>query len=108
MQALYEAISALSLQLFNFSFKWIASEVRKCYLNATTHSHTEQVGICNFLDLFLQSKLDASEGQQGALVEDFFNSRVPTEAQFTEHLLASRFVRKNKPTAKCNTQLYAK
>ncbi|XP_042269345.1 uncharacterized protein LOC121898387 isoform X2 [Thunnus maccoyii] len=63
MQALHEAISALSLQLFNFSFKWITAE----------------------------SKLDASDGQQGALVEEFLNIRVPTEAQFTEHLLASRF-----------------
>ncbi|XP_062275615.1 uncharacterized protein si:ch211-286b4.4 [Scomber scombrus] len=62
MQALHEAISALSLQLFNFSFKWIASE----------------------------SKLDASKGQQAALVEEFLNIKISTEAQFTEHLLASR------------------
>lgn len=48
---------------------------------------------------FLQPKLDASEGQHGALVEEFLNIRVPNEAQFTEHLLASRLVRKIQPTA---------
>ncbi|XP_068592031.1 uncharacterized protein [Cebidichthys violaceus] len=62
VQALHEAISALSLQLFNLSFKWNTAE----------------------------SNFNASEGQHGALVEEFFNIRVPTEAQFTEHLLASR------------------
>ncbi|KAM7413317.1 hypothetical protein PAMA_020621 [Pampus argenteus] len=41
-------------------------------------------------DLFLQSKCDASKEQQGALVEEFLNIRVPTEAQFVEHLLVSR------------------
>lgn len=48
--------------------------------------------------LFLQSKSDTSE-QHGALVEEFLNIRVPTEAQFTEHLLASRSVRNMKNTA---------
>ncbi|GLD57311.1 zonadhesin-like isoform X1 [Lates japonicus] len=62
MQALHEAISALSLQLFNFSFKWSRAE----------------------------SKFNVSEGQHGALVKEFLNIRVPTEANFTEHLLASR------------------
>ncbi|XP_051252661.1 uncharacterized protein LOC127361792 [Dicentrarchus labrax] len=62
MQALHEAISALSLQLFNFSFKWSTTE----------------------------SKFDASEEQHGALVDEFLNIRVPTETQFTEHLLACR------------------
>ncbi|XP_036928145.1 uncharacterized protein LOC119004899 isoform X4 [Acanthopagrus latus] len=65
MQALHEAISALSLQLFNFSFKRNTAE----------------------------PKLDASEGRHGALVEEFLNIRVPDEAQFTEHLLASRLER---------------
>ena len=37
MQALHEAISALSLQLFNFSFKWNTAEVSKCYLGLTHH-----------------------------------------------------------------------
>ncbi|XP_038550193.1 uncharacterized protein LOC119883556 isoform X2 [Micropterus salmoides] len=60
--ALHEAISALSLQLFNFSFKWNTAE----------------------------SKFNTSGEQLGALVEEFLNIRVPTEAQFTEHLLASR------------------
>ncbi|XP_026169217.1 uncharacterized protein LOC113134191 [Mastacembelus armatus] len=55
MQTLHEAISALSLQLFNFSFKY-----------------------------------STSEEQHSELVEEFLNIRVPTEAQFTEHLLASR------------------
>ncbi|XP_068173588.1 uncharacterized protein [Antennarius striatus] len=62
MQTLYEAISALGLQLFNFYFKWNEAE----------------------------SKLNASGGQYGTLVEEFLNIRVPTEAQFTEPLLASR------------------
>ncbi|XP_067364271.1 uncharacterized protein si:ch211-286b4.4 [Channa argus] len=62
VQALHEAISSLSLQLFSLSFKWSTAE----------------------------SKVDASEGLHGALVEEFLNIRVPTEAQFTEHLLASR------------------
>ncbi|XP_070685492.1 uncharacterized protein [Pempheris klunzingeri] len=62
MQALHEAISALSLCLFNFSFKWSTAE----------------------------SKFDASERLNSALVEEFFNTRVPNEMQFTEHLLASR------------------
>ncbi|XP_023275672.1 uncharacterized protein LOC111665041 [Seriola lalandi dorsalis] len=62
MQALHEAISALSLQLFNFSFKWSTAE----------------------------SELNASERQHGALAKEFLNIRVPTEAHFTEHLLASR------------------
>ncbi|XP_030007196.1 uncharacterized protein LOC115431086 [Sphaeramia orbicularis] len=61
MKALHEAISVLSLQLFKLSFKGIS-----------------------------ESKLDASEEQYGALIEEFLNIRVPTEAQFTEHLLASR------------------
>ncbi|KAE8295323.1 hypothetical protein D5F01_LYC06249 [Larimichthys crocea] len=62
VQALHEAISALSLQLFNFSFKWNTAE----------------------------SKVDASERQPGALVDEFLNIRVPTEEHFTEHILASR------------------
>ncbi|KAM6987470.1 uncharacterized protein LKV04_010315 [Tautogolabrus adspersus] len=62
MQALHEAISALSLQLFNSSFKWSTAE----------------------------SKWNASEGRQGAFVEDFLNIRVPSEQHFTEHLLANR------------------
>ncbi|XP_047449314.1 uncharacterized protein LOC125013066 [Mugil cephalus] len=65
MQALHEAISALSLQLFNFSFKWSKAE-----------SHS-----------------DVSEGRHSTLVKEFLNIRVPTEARFTEHLLASRLKR---------------
>ncbi|XP_033971175.1 uncharacterized protein LOC117470490 [Trematomus bernacchii] len=62
MKALHEAISAVSLQLFNISFKWNTAE----------------------------SEFDASEGRHGAFVEEFLNIRVPTEGLFTEHLLASR------------------
>ncbi|XP_069546468.1 uncharacterized protein [Brachyistius frenatus] len=62
MRALHEAISALSLQLFNFSFKWITAE----------------------------SNFDNSQGRHSALVEEFLNIRIPTEAHFTEHLLAGR------------------
>ncbi|XP_074536526.1 uncharacterized protein LOC141798463 [Halichoeres trimaculatus] len=62
MQALHEAISALSLQLFNSSFKWSTAE----------------------------SKFDASGGRCGALAEEFLNIRFPSEQHFTEHLLAKR------------------
>ncbi|KAA8594284.1 hypothetical protein FQN60_005118, partial [Etheostoma spectabile] len=62
VQALHEAISIISLQQFNFSFKWKPAE----------------------------TKCDASEEQHDTLVEEFLNIRVPTEAQFTEHLLACR------------------
>lgn len=47
----------------------------------------------------LQSNFDASEGWHGALVDEYLNIRVPMEVQFTEHLLASRLVRKIKPLA---------
>lgn len=40
MQTLHEAISSVSLQLFNFSFKWSTAEVWKRYLNLTHHPHT--------------------------------------------------------------------
>lgn len=102
MQALHEAISALSLQLFNFSFKWNTAEVCRSHLSLAHHTLAPQVGTNNlvcFMLSFLQPKLDASEGQHGALVEEFLNIRVPNEAQFTEHLLASRLVRKIQPTA---------
>ncbi|XP_027854675.1 uncharacterized protein LOC114133186 isoform X2 [Xiphophorus couchianus] len=62
LQALHEAISAVSLQLFNLSFKWSPAEP-------------------NF---------DALGGRHGALVEQFLNIRVPSEARFTEPLLARR------------------
>lgn len=39
------------------------------------------------------SQADGSEGQLGTLAEEFLNGRVPAEAQFTDHLLASRLVR---------------
>ncbi|KAJ0022102.1 hypothetical protein NQD34_009592 [Periophthalmus magnuspinnatus] len=61
MKVLHEAISVLSLQLFKLSFQWNA-----------------------------RSKLDMSEEQQGSLLSEFLNVRVPAEAHFTEHLLASR------------------
>lgn len=57
MQALHEAISALSLQLFNFSFKWITAEVCKCYLNTTTHSHNAQVGMDNLISFYSQNSM---------------------------------------------------
>lgn len=99
MQALHEAISALSLQLFNFSFKWSTAEVYKCYSNLThqslTHSEHSQITLCAF---FYQPHSDASEGRHSTLVQEFLNIRVPTEARYTEHLLASRLVRKYKPT----------
>ncbi|MED6257606.1 hypothetical protein ATANTOWER_027986, partial [Ataeniobius toweri] len=65
LQALHEAISTVSLQLFNLSSKWSSAEP-------------------NF---------DALDGQHGALVEQFLNIRVPSEARFTEHLLARRLER---------------
>ncbi|XP_029964558.1 uncharacterized protein LOC115400686 [Salarias fasciatus] len=63
MQALHEAISALSLRLFNLSFKWNTSE---------------------------QSHCDGSECRQSTLVEEFLHVKVPAEACFTEHVLAGR------------------
>nr|XP_054598666.1 uncharacterized protein si:ch211-286b4.4 [Nothobranchius furzeri] len=62
MSALHEAISTLSLQLFNLSFKWSTAE----------------------------SNFDALEGWDGALAEQFLNIRVPSEARFAEQLLARR------------------
>ncbi|XP_076002437.1 uncharacterized protein LOC142995324 [Genypterus blacodes] len=62
MRALHEAISALSLHLFNVSFKRNTAK----------------------------SKLNAPEGQHSELAEHFLNIRVPTEPQFAEYLLASR------------------
>ncbi|KAM9734328.1 uncharacterized protein ACNS7B_016072 [Menidia menidia] len=62
MRALHEAVSALSLQLFNLSFKWSTGE-------------------SNFSPL---------DGLHGTLVDEFLNIRVPSEAHFTEQLLASR------------------
>ncbi|KAM6933260.1 uncharacterized protein FYW49_001627 [Xenentodon cancila] len=60
MQALHEAVSALSVQLFNLSFTWNSAEI------------------------------DALDGQHGTLVEQFLNRSVPSEAGFTNQLLASR------------------
>lgn len=57
MQALHEAISALSLQLFNFSFKWNTAEVCKCYLSLTHYPHTARVGADNFLRFFFIVKI---------------------------------------------------
>ncbi|XP_055369802.1 uncharacterized protein si:ch211-286b4.4 [Betta splendens] len=62
MQTLHEAVSSLSLQLFDLSFSWSTAE----------------------------SKLPASEQRRGALVDDFLNIRVPSQEQFTERLLAGR------------------
>lgn len=39
------------------------------------------------------SQAGGSEGRLGTLAEEFLNGRVPTEAQFTDQLLASRLVR---------------
>ncbi|XP_034025202.1 uncharacterized protein LOC117509573 [Thalassophryne amazonica] len=61
MEALHQAISAVCFQLFNFSFKWNEAKTS-----------------------------DASEVQHGTLAEDFLNVCIPTEAHFTEHLLARR------------------
>ena len=52
MQALHEAISALSLQLFNFSFKRNTAEVCRSYLSFAHHTHTAQVRTNNFLCFF--------------------------------------------------------
>ncbi len=52
MQALHEGISALSLQLFNFSFKWNTAEVCKCYLSLAHNPHTAQVG-ANYFFCFI-------------------------------------------------------
>ncbi|XP_038155551.1 uncharacterized protein LOC119792815 [Cyprinodon tularosa] len=65
LQALHEAISTISLQLFNLSFKWSSAEP-------------------NF---------DALDGRHSALVEQFLNIRVPSEARFTEYQLARRLER---------------
>ncbi|KAG7455700.1 SCO-spondin-like isoform X1, partial [Solea senegalensis] len=62
MQALHEAVSALSLYLFNLSFKWSTEE----------------------------SNCNAMECQHSTLVKEFLSIRVPTEPHFTEHLLARR------------------
>lgn len=66
-------------------------------------SYSTHVGADDFFILFSQSQFDSPEGPHGTLVEEFLNIRVPTEAQFTEHLLVSRLVRKIKPTAEKKT-----
>ncbi|XP_067102747.1 uncharacterized protein si:ch211-286b4.4 [Osmerus mordax] len=63
MQNLHKAISAVSSQLFHSSFTSSAST---------------------------QAEPRPSEETGRTLVEDFINVRVPTETQFTEHLLAAR------------------
>nr|XP_023990280.1 uncharacterized protein LOC111949697 [Salvelinus alpinus] len=68
MQVLHHAISALSLQLFNASFRYDANKAER--------------------DTSL-----TSDQSPGKLVEDFLNVRVPTESQFTEHLLSDRLQR---------------
>ncbi|XP_061576515.1 uncharacterized protein si:ch211-286b4.4 [Cololabis saira] len=60
MQALHEAVSALSFQLFSLSFKLNSEEI------------------------------DALDGHHSPLVERFLNIRVPSVASFTNQLLASR------------------
>lgn len=95
MQALHAAISALGLQLFNFSFKWNEAEVCKCYSRPTHHALHMQ-GHVTFYTFFLQLQFESPEGLHGTLVEKFLNIRVPTEGQFTECLLASRLVRKQR------------
>lgn len=56
MQALHEAISALSLQLFNSSFKLSSAEVCKCYLSLTHPPHTFLVEVDNFFLLYFYSQ----------------------------------------------------
>ncbi|XP_075892173.1 uncharacterized protein LOC142895201 [Nelusetta ayraudi] len=58
--ALHEAVSVVGLQLFKLSFRWSKEEA------------------------------GGSEGRLGTLAEEFLSGRVPTEAQFTDQLLASR------------------
>ncbi|TMS07192.1 Signal peptide, CUB and EGF-like domain-containing protein 1 [Larimichthys crocea] len=74
VQALHEAISALSLQLFNFSFKWNTAEGQIAFIMLSSHSQKSML----------------QRGRPGALVDEFLNIRVPTEEHFTEHILASR------------------
>ncbi|XP_070987826.1 uncharacterized protein [Oncorhynchus clarkii lewisi] len=68
MQVLHHAISALSLQLFNASFRYDANKAKR--------------------DTSL-----TSDQSPGKLVEDFLNVRVPTDSQFTRHLLSDRLQR---------------
>lgn len=64
MQALHEAISALSLQLFNVSFKWSTAEVCKCSLNLTHHSHSIKMEADNILCLLLTVQFRCFEGAE--------------------------------------------
>ena len=49
--------------------------------------------------LLFQLKFNGPEGQYGTLAEEFVNTCIPTETQFTEHLLASRLAGTMKHTA---------
>lgn len=51
------------------------------------------------LTFSFQARCDISQWQHGSLVEEFLNIKAPTDAQFTERLLASRSVRNTKPTS---------
>lgn len=89
VHALHEAISAIGLQLFKLSFRWSEEEVRECSARCICMNNA-----CGRLIITGPlSQADGSKGQLGTLAEEFLNGRVPSEARFTDHLLASRWVR---------------
>lgn len=57
MQALHEAISILSLQLFNLSTKWSTAEVCTSNLNLTHSSPAVRTWVDNFLCLLFGSQI---------------------------------------------------
>lgn len=101
MDALREAISVVGLQLFNLSLKRSGAEVRQRVTHHSETTCTEMIFTFSF-----QSSCDMSQWQHGSLVEELLNVKGPTDAQFTERLLASRWVRKMKPAAQPRTLSY--
>lgn len=88
MEALREAISAVGLQLFNLSFNRSGPEVHQ---PVTHHSETTRTRM--ILTFSFQSNCDIWQQRHGSLVEELLNVKAPADAQFTERLLASRWVR---------------
>lgn len=87
MEALREAVSAVGLQLFNLSFNGSGPEVHQ---PVTRHSETTRTRM--MFTFSFQTNCDVSQRQHGSLVEELLKVKAPTDAQFTERLLASRWV----------------
>lgn len=99
VHALREAISVVALRLFNLSFKRSGAEVCRGFLPSHTSYSPPYVQAHLTSTFSFRSKCEISQGQHGSLVEEFLNIKAPTEAQFTDCLLASRSVRNMKPPA---------